>query len=94
MRPNAVTVSGEAPTVSFIPIQPPKSLRSGGEFNAKPVRKLVEDPPGSWKFAVTVRGADRMTLCGFVLPLRSPLQLVNVPLPAAAAVNWTEVPLS
>ena len=34
-------MSGEAPTVSFIPIHPLKSFRSGGEFKAKPVTKLV-----------------------------------------------------
>ena len=80
MRPTALTLMVADPTVSFIPTQPPKSLRTGRPLteypvtNAVPVAPPVPPPGRAWKFAVTVCDAVMLTVCGFVLPLMSPVQ--------------------
>ena len=98
MRPSDETVSALAPTVSFIPTQPVKSLRSEGPFNAYPVRKAPDAGGGGgtalhWKFAVTVCGPDMVMGVGLVVPVRFPLQLTNVQFEAGVAVSVTGVPL-
>src|SRR5579862_8979119 len=91
MRPSAETTSGLPPMVTFMPTKFPKSLRKGGLFKAKPVRKLVAAGPLHWKLAVTVCGADIVTICG--LPDTPPVQFTNVQPEAGVAVSCTGVPL-
>ena len=45
------------------------------------------------KVAVTLLGADMVTLCGFVVPLRSPVKPSNANPELAVAVTRTEVPV-
>src|ERR1700722_20067446 len=77
-RPSEETVSGLEPPAKFVPTQPLKLFRRDGASSAYPVRKPVAGGPLHWKFAVTVSGPDSVTIGGFALPLKPPLQFTKV----------------
>jgi hypothetical protein len=92
--PNEEIVIALAPVVNRIPTQPVKSRLSEGLLSAKPVRKLCPGGVLHWKFAVTDRGAESVTGCGFTLPDNAPSHPVNEHPPAGVAVKLTIVPAS